>query len=206
MKKLIRKENILILIIATWGLGFTFSDQDVAKYIEEFKRTAYGAKLLSDHSEKDLTNLLLFYEDPSRYFPAIRTIENIADLIDGYDYYLWDTGHLERGFSAFSNTYFREIDSHKVAILTFLLLSYRNYGGINAEAVVVTYADRFRSHPTIFIKEIENDKNWRLIVDALAMEWSVFKEGVAKLGNSEFDKEFKAYVRKSEEEARKKVV
>lgn len=189
------------------GLGIAYANQDVHERIEEFKKTAYGQSFLKSHSEQDLEKVLLFLDNPTVYFPEIRKMQKVADYIDGYDHYLWvwDTGNTERrSFFAFLHNNFQKADANRAAILTFLLLSYGSYGGINAEALTATYAELFRSYPSVLIKEIEKSGHWQLVIDSLFMEWSVFKEGVAKLGSSKFEQEFKAYVREHEEQMRKR--
>ncbi len=187
--------------MALCGLLIAHAGQDVKERVKEFKGTDIGRKFLSTHSERDLEKVIMFLDDPKGYFLEIQNIKSVGAYFDAYDYYLWHKEH-KSSFIDLLHYKFQTVDVDKAEILTFLRLNYRS-GGINSEDLTRTYADLFKSYPAVFIKVLEKRKDWKLVVDSLQMDWSLFKEGVAKLGNSAFEKEFKAYVREYEEQIRK---
>jgi hypothetical protein len=188
------KWSPILIALLVFGLSNGLASQFTDRRLLEFKNSAPGQQFLRTHSEQDLSKVIRFLDDPKGGFDCIQKIADVAKYVDSYDYFVMTTGRQKEGFWYFLHKNFQSVDPDKADILTFLLLSFRFEGGINAEALGSTYAHLFAADPSVFLPAMEKDDRWKSVVESLFAEWSIFKKGVAKLGDSEFERQLKAYV------------
>ncbi|MGZ5554453.1 MAG: hypothetical protein ACXW3H_01710 [Candidatus Aminicenantales bacterium] len=169
--------------------------QDVKTLIEDIKKTDRGRELLKSHSETDLEKMILFSRDPKKYFPDIQDIKDWCFYLAFYDDYM--RLDLKSSYSlwfSWAGEKFTKADDDTAAILGFLLLNGRACGHLGEELADI-YTALFRENPIPFMKDLEKRADWRPLVDSLSSgNWGEFRAGVAKLGDSMFEKEFRGYL------------
>ena len=192
-----------ILITLSLFQALTAADkQDVKEFIHEFSISKTGRAFLSSHSEENLKKIVLFLENPVTYFDNVEPIEGFCEYISAYSAFLIINNRIPGDFfSAFLDKHFVEVDSNKVRILTFLLAGCQA-SALFAELLAERYTVLFGSNPQIFIRDLETRKNWKEIMDSLRSGHArEFQAGLAKLGDSSFEKELKEYVRRPHKSA-----
>jgi hypothetical protein len=149
---------------------------------------------MTNHSEKDLERVLAFLQDPVRNFRSVQRVADECSYEYAYANYLAETKQKDdAGYLTFFSTRFRIATDDNVPILTYLLLNCHN--AFLGESLADRYTVLFKSSPEIFIKDLRRRKNWKQIVDETrGGDWQAFREGLAKLGDSGFELEFKNYV------------
>jgi hypothetical protein len=184
--------DILVLVRGyheEW-LGETDFMEGIATQIAELKRTDYGGRFMEGKSDKDLETVILFLQDPGEYFQSVKKIANLFSYIEVYSRYLGEEKKSGCGFNFFLREHFDVVDETRAEILIYLLMS---ADGEYVEEAADWFTVAFNSYPDVFVR-ILRDKDWKRIVDRLdAGNWNEFKSGLAKLGNSKFEKVFREY-------------
>lgn len=170
------------------------SDAQTRNIVSKFKQTERGRVFLMDHSERDLEKVLAFLQDPLRNFQGVQRVADVCSYIGAYVIYLAETKQKDdAGYIKFFSTHFRIATDANVPILSYLMLNCHD--DFLMEAIVGRYTELFGVSPEIFVKDLRRRANWKRIVDEAGTgDWRAFKEGLAKLGNSEFELELKNYV------------
>jgi hypothetical protein len=154
-----------------------------------------GKEFFRHYSEKDLESVLLFPGDPKDNFKSIQSIPDLGPYIGIYeDYLTTGSGHSQSVALTFLDRHFKTLDAGNLPVLTFLLL---HTGGINGYVFYSAYTRFFESHSALFLRDLKERANWKEIVDALGLgDLIAFRNGVDKLGDSKFEKEFRDYASK----------
>lgn len=175
--------------------GAEAQNEDVKMIVENVKRTEYGRVFLQKYSESDLEKMILFSRDPVRYFPEIQSIGDWCHYLSLYDRYLrTDLKSSSSLMLSWVHDKFTEANESAAAILAFLLLNDR-YCGHWGEEVADRYTVLFGLNPSPFIKDLEKRPNWRFVIASLgAGDWSAFRSGLLKLGDSAFERELRSYL------------
>lgn len=188
---------MFLLILAFYCQLLPCSCQNPKNAIARFKKTPAGQHFLKYHSEKSLEIADSFLIDPVLKFSELKSISGACEYFSALqDFFDKERGYSENDFYHLISNLSTSADQVRCEILTFLLLSFNGSSCNSTEkaAIVATYADSFSSSPQLFISALRTTQDWKAIVDSLGSEWSTFKNGVAKLGNSKFEKEFIDYV------------
>ncbi len=186
--------KVFMLATLTCQLLGTFSGQEIRNEIKQIRSSERGREFLKDHSEENLYKIMLFATDPVKYFISIQDIKDWFGYVEIWDSYLIRSNKTAKGYLGTLLEHFRDINPEKVEILTFLVLNSKNCG-LYQEAMGARYARLFSASPGTFIEDLEKRKNWRDVIGLILVGgWYEFKVGVAKLGDSEFEKELKAYL------------
>jgi len=178
-------------------LDHKLNDQ-VAGFINEFKRTEDGNIFLRNHSEKGLRISLLFLQCPKRYFGAIQNVSELCSDLWAIQLFFWDLRREGRkpGLNDFYGCLrdnFEKADARNVPILTYLLLACDT--GALSESLAERYTRLFEFHHDMFLLDLKQRTNWRDVVRSImAGDWRAFNAGLSKLGNSEFELKLKGFV------------
>ncbi len=170
-----------------------YNKKEIKEQISEIRDKEYGEEFLKLYSEEDLEQVIQFLQDPMKHFSKILRILHIWPHVGVYQRYIREKN--EQGgniWGPFLETHFKSIDGKKLPILTFLFLTAPP--GASKGLFADTYVDLFNSNPGVFIRDLRKRKDWKYIIDELLGGESSWKAGLDKLGNSKFEKEFKAYV------------
>lgn len=159
--------------------------------VGKFKQSEVGEDFLLNHSEKNLKIVLAFLQDPVRNFRQVQGVADVCSYIYAYANYLTETRQTdEAGYLCFLSKHFQIATDNNVPVLTYLVLSCHN--AFLSEGFADQYSRLFGMYPEVFIKDLRQRANWKRIVYEGAMEnWQAFNEGLAKLGNSGFERELK---------------
>lgn len=190
-----KKALLLIPVILFFRVVFSCDFQDVNEQIKELSATQYGRQFLAMHSEADLKKVILFLRSPVEYFDSIKPIQNYCEYIFIYRRFINESKKFPSDFySKFLQENFASINKEKVPILTFLLLGCQE-SALFGEVLADVYTVLFESNPDVFVEDLKKRKDWKRVIDTLAPgSWAAFQSGLKKLGNSEFEKEIKAYI------------
>jgi hypothetical protein len=189
-------------------LSLRLSGQDFLSYdkkqikaqIREIIKTCSESKKPEDRwfmswaKPGEFEKVILFLQKPVEYFSDIQKIQNVGSYVSWYWHYLMEIRGY-RGFiiSDFLEAYFWMIDEKGVQVLTFMLENCSD--GVNGEIIAGRYIDLFAGHPQLFINDLKTRKDWRRIIDGcFAMDPNKLKAMAERLGDSEFEREFKRYV------------
>lgn len=184
--------NAIFLALALAAISLHADLPDIKREMIEIKQTERGRKFLQDHSEDNLGKVILFLNDPGKYFNQVRMIDDICSYISLYDDCSLKKNENQSVMSIFLSDFFFKINSAKVEMLSFLLL--RCEAPVYIEEIADTYTRNFKNKPQKFIAILKKT-DWKRIVDRLdAGNWSEFKIGLGKLGKSKFELELKKYV------------
>lgn len=165
---------------------------DVKREIFKIKQSERGWRFLQDHSEDNLKKVILFLNDPEKYFKQVMKIDEICLYISLYDDCSLKMNENQSVMSIFLSEFFNEINITKADILSFLLL--KCDAPVYLEEIADRYTKKFKDCPQRFMPILKKTE-WKRIVDRLdAGDWSELKNGLEKLGNSHFEVKFKKYV------------
>jgi hypothetical protein len=160
--------------------------------VGKFKQSEVGRAFLKNHSEKDLEKVLAFIQDPVRNFPDVQRVTNLCSYIHAYGQYITEKNDDPAGYLTTFSMCFRVATDENVPILTYLILNCHN--AILSEGFADEYTKLFAVSPEIFVKDLKRRANWKTVVFlAGGGNWELFKQGLAKLGNSGFELELKNY-------------
>jgi len=178
-----------------FGQDFLCYDRNqIETQINEMRKKYAGPEYSAVASSEAFKNVILFLQNPTKYFGAIKNIPHVQSYISLYGTYLNET-HKLNGLliGVFLDKHFSTIDEERVPILTFLLLNCSQ--GVFGELTTWYYIDLFASNPQLFIQDLKKRSGWREVVDNLVpFDSGKFKESMKKLGASDFEKQFKNYV------------
>jgi hypothetical protein len=169
------------------------SDAQTTNIVAKFKHSEVGKVFLRDHSEKNLETVVAFLQDPMRNFRRVQGVADVCSYIYAYANYLTETKEKdEAGYHDLGIKYFRVATDKNVPILTYLVMNCHN--AFLEESFVDEYTMLFGATPEVFVRDLRRRPNWRQVVDQVrGGYWGAFKDGLAKLGNSEFERQLKDY-------------
>ncbi len=168
------------------------SDTQARNAVGKFKQSEVGRVFLRDHSEKDIEKVVAFLRDPVANFRGVRSVGDVCAYIHAYAQYVSETGDDPAGYLKFLSRHFRVATKDNVPILTYLVLNCRS--AFLSEAWVAHYAELFRDYPGLFAEDLSRRKNWKRIVEEVSMDDpQAIEEGLAKLGQSKFERALKSY-------------
>jgi hypothetical protein len=181
-----------ILLAFSIYFSICLSALDETKVINELKVSQYGSIFFKNHSEREFILIMKFLESPVCCFSKIKRIANLFAYIEVFDRYSAEKGIAnECILYPFLERHFNKIDREKADILNHLLLI---ADGMYGEILADKYSKLFKNYAGIFIKTLKKT-NWKEVVDRLdAGDWKEFRQGITKLGDSEFEINFKNYV------------
>jgi hypothetical protein len=185
--------TIIVIAIASPSL----QEQTLEERIHEFSSTSIGQQFLANHSSEELKKVILFLENPLVYFNELANIADYCDYISIYAYYLRSSKQVTGDiYYSFLDKYFRDIDQKRVHVLTQLLLNCKK-DAIFSELLADRYTVLFGINPSVFVCDLKARKNWKEVIDSIRSgNGGAFREGIAKLGDSDFESQLKEYVRK----------
>lgn len=137
--------------------------------------------------DQEADDLEAFLEDPVANFDRIKAIANLCDrIISGYE--------LKRGprqgfLDLLFTRHFQEVDERKIEIVIYL---YRHLSGCYGEIGDKTRMI-FCLRPEMFVRVLENEPEWRSMIDGLSLKWESFSPGLSRLGDLKFEREVKEY-------------
>jgi hypothetical protein len=146
--------------------------------------------------EKALEDVILFINDPLDRFDSIMHLNThqLWHYIGMYDYVL-------KGRKGIGTFYFFDrleksmipVNATKVKLVTYLVHD-RMPDGVDAEFMVDIYTKLFEVNPHLFVNDLKTRSDWKDLIGCLASgDYMAMNRGLAKLGNSRFEKELKAY-------------
>jgi hypothetical protein len=170
-----KKKSILLLLLLICNTLYIKAFEEKV-IITDLKKTQYGTV----------------------FFDKIKKIKNFFEYIEVFDRYSQEKYHKNESIiSTFLEKHFQVINRKKADILNYLILI---SDGMYAEYFADKYTILFESYSLVFIKTLKN-RDWKGIVNRLdAGNWQAFRLGVEKLGDSEFETNFKKYVFASRDE------
>jgi len=191
----VRKKLVLAVGLSFLLCAFLLSGQhgQIGDIVNKFKHSEVGRVFLRDHSEKNLETVLAFLQDPVRNFRRVQAVADVCSYIYAYVRYLAETKENDdAGYKRFYRTHFRIATDDNVPILIYLVLNCHN--ALFMEELTDRYTVLFKESPEVFIRDLRRRANWRQVVDEIrGGNWGAFKDGLAKLGNSGFERELKNY-------------
>ena len=189
-----KKSQLLISVpLVVCVLVSCVSGGQIGNIVSKFKQSEVGKAFLLGHSEKDLEIVLAFLRDPVRNFPRVQRVANVCSYIYAYACYLAETNDKdEAGYHDLSIKYFWPATDENVPILTYLVMNCHN--AFLGESFVDEYTKLFGASPEVFVRDLRRRPNWKEIVRHLTSGyWGAFTDGLARLGNSGFERELKDY-------------
>lgn len=168
------------------GIG-RLGDSEFEREVKEY------ALLLHAEREHKMKLVGVFLNEPVKNFDKIKSWNDICVWISRYEDQLHeDEGSSESAMDRFIETQFQEIDEDKTKILVFLVL---NCQGANGELLADKAAKVFSQYTGLFIRVLSETNEWKTVVDEISMlGWGDFSKGLAKLGDTSFEREIKKYV------------
>jgi hypothetical protein len=194
---IMKKKSILLLLLLICNTLYIKAFEEKV-IITDLKKTQYGTVFFNNHSENDFKLMINFMDNPICNFDKIKKIKNFFEYIEVFDRYSQEKYHKNESIiSTFLEKHFQVINRKKADILNYLILI---SDGMYAEYFADKYTILFESYSLVFIKTLKN-RDWKGIVNRLdAGNWQAFRLGVEKLGDSEFETNFKKYVFASRDE------
>jgi hypothetical protein len=136
------------------------------------------------------------FDDPARNLSEIQKINDLCGWISRYE----DELHIERQIPQGLITYFfqrhfhfGEITFAKMKVLNYLLLHLNcpeKRSTLGREAALV-----FEEHTDIFVKSLENEEEWKRIIERISIDWNRLLGVVEKLGPTSFENDIREYVK-----------
>lgn len=174
------------------------TNEQITELVSKFKGTDEGKLFFKNHDEFLFRKSLSFLQYPKEFFASIERIPDLCTYFWTYQFYVHNNREVFQNFGLndffqFLHFNFSTVDRQNVPILTHLILVCD--AAVFEEALTDIYSKLFEFHSGIFINDLKQRKNWRIIIDHLpAGDWRAFKAGISKLGSSAFELELKAYV------------
>ena len=189
MRKSRNTPIITIAVIAQ--LFYACSDRGIREQAQELMIMTRGWADVKIYSEKYAEEVILIGKNPTGYFYKIPHSREVFSYIEIYDRFMFESGRTSNQNSFLDH--FTKIDEKKSSLLTFLMAACDN--AVYGELLADRYTNLFATYPHLLVRELRKMGDWKRIVDQLEVgNWEAFKEGVNKLRDSKFEKEFKAYV------------
>lgn len=165
----------------------------IKEQIKEMKMMTEGQEFFRDHSEENMCQIMTFVADPIKQFSNIQDIEDWCSYIQMCDLYFIKFKKMKIGCFGTLMSRFDDINKEKAGVLTFLILT-GNSCGLYLEGLAVRYSRLFSISPSVFVVDLKERKNWRDVIEVLQLgDWTAFRIGLMKLGDSVFEKEIKAF-------------
>ncbi len=141
--------------------------------------------------EKALEDVILFIHDPVTCLDSIKYLDSyhLWTYIGMYDAVLKGGDYfLDQLRDIASN-----IDDKTIKLVTYLLHE-RMPDGVTGEMLAYMYTELFEAYPGQFVIDLKARPDWKSVIDRLAIGgYKQLRAGLAKLGDTKFEKELKAY-------------
>ncbi len=176
-----------------------FLDGRIDEFMGRFGATKEGAIFLTQHSEKDLREVLKFLHDPWGFSGSALALPDLCAHPEALNAYA--NGLLPADDSSGLDSVFalvlklsRTADPRNVDLLTTLLLRCEIWS--IKWMMADTYTKLFEFSSGAMTKNLEQRANWKDIVSAASIgDKKAFFSGLAKLGDSPFERGLKAYAK-----------
>jgi hypothetical protein len=104
------------------------------------------------------------------------------EVLKGGDYFLYQLRDIPNN-----------IDDKTIKLVTYLLHDHHP-DGVHWEILADMYTELFEAYPDQSVNDLKTRQDWKSVIDRLAMgSYKHMRAGLAKLGDTEFEKELKAY-------------
>lgn len=174
-----------------------FLSARIDEFVGRFKGTKVGGVFLQEHAEDDVRKTLAFLQNPKGHYGTVQDLPDLCAFMAAIGRYTAtflpgnDPSGLDDG-SALTWRYFREADAENIALLTSLMM--RCESPEIRFPFAEQYTKLFEIYYGVIVKDLERRTNWRDVIRAASMgDKETFFSGLAKLGNSPFEQELKAY-------------
>lgn len=173
-------------------------DEQVNRFVIDFKKTENGSVFLKSHTEYGLRQSIVFLQCPKEHFGAIQSLPDLCANFWAIQifFFTMKEGSREpelKDFFQFVRDNFEKVDAHSIPILTHLILVCDT--GVLGESLAERYSRLFEFQYDELLRDLKQREDWRNVVrSVMAGDWRAFSAGMSKLGSSEFELEFKAYV------------
>ncbi|MDI6699586.1 MAG: hypothetical protein QME85_11740 [Candidatus Saccharicenans sp.] len=161
------------------------------EFEREVKDYALKLKAQRDYEYKIISS---FIDDPIKNYQKILGLRDFDKLIYEYQKKFIKNGILT------DDPFGRLLDNLSIAnektieILIHLMSNIKS--GYYAEELANKTARTFYSNTNLFINVLKRHDNWREIIDSmLETEWNIIMKTLPKLGQSEFERELKEYIK-----------
>jgi hypothetical protein len=142
--------------------------------------------------DQEVDILEAFLKDPVANFDRIKGVHDLCGTI-----LATDIERSTRGLAQDRDLYIgklfgalrHEIDERKVEIAIYLFLQLHRCQGSMIENII----DIFTDQPRLFVRVLRMTGEWRSVINIMSQDWGAFSPGLAKLGNSAFEKELREY-------------
>ncbi len=152
-------------------------------------------------SPENMKITIFFLQNPLKYFDDEKRVPDPFSYFALYEQYLKDKKEVDANcflLEDFFNQHFKTIDEKRIQIITFLL---ECSSGIDWDVVSIYYVKFFLRNTHLFIEDLRKRDNWRdIIKSSFFIDQDNTEAAIAELGNSEFEKELKKYMRGFHEE------
>lgn len=162
--------------------------------IKEFATTLYQSReSLYQKRQEIMETISSFIKDPIQYFDKVKRIGDICIWIERFDRDKNNGIYPRSAIDYFIQKHLQQIDEKKIEILLYMLLNC--FDGCNKEAIDEMVARVFNSRIDLFVNVLKRSENWKRIIDSIIdVEWETVMGAATKLGNSDFEKELRAYI------------
>jgi hypothetical protein len=193
--------TIIAIMVSMCQFLQAFDQEDTKNQIKEI--VAWVQSRNTNHpnypridSEEALEKVILFVKDPMKYSYLPRTMDGyqLWTYIRLYDNFLYEAKKIGGGTYFFQqlSTITETMNDEKVTLVTSLFINCN--GAFNCELLCSLYTVLFGRNPALFVKDLEKRKDWKRVIGDLAPgDYEAFRAGLAKLGDSKFEKELKTY-------------
>lgn len=206
--------SLTLVVIAIYSLSFVlvgrglnvqacvqidhWLDEQVTRFVIDFKKTENGRVFLKSHTEDGLRKSLVFLQCPKEHFRAIQSLPDLCANIWAIQIFFFTIKEGSRepelkDFFQFMRDNFEKADTQSIPILTHLILVCDT--GVLGESLAERYSRLFEFQYDELLRDLKQREDWRNVVrSVMAGDWRAFSAGLSKLGCSEFELELKNYV------------
>jgi len=192
---------VMIIALPVLQFVYAFDKQDAKGQVREMvawaqNRDANPLSYPRINSEEALEKVILFVNDPLKY-------SDLPHAMDGYQLwnyiYLYDSFLFQTKKSKVEFFFFQQLDTltktmndEKVMLVTTLFINC--HGALYCEGLCGYYTELFGRYPALFVKDLKKRNDWKRIIGDLAPgDYEAMKAGLAKLGDSKFERELKEF-------------